>query len=93
MKEVLVILLLGVLIFGYYLGVKISRDMDKVIRNNKYISNYRRHKDIHVKQLALSFKIKDNMRWREMPDYLRDSDSLVEKIENYLKEKNSKSAQ
>ena len=88
MKEVLVVLLLGLLISGYAFGLKISRDIRIITRNNKYIRGYKNHKDSYVSGLAFRFQIKDDMKWKEMPPYIHASSSLIKKIEEYLKEKN-----
>jgi len=88
MKEFIIVLLLVPVIGGYSFAVKISRDMDKVTRNNKHISNYRRHKDPYVKQLARSFQIKDDMKWKEMGTYVKQSNSLIKQIENHIKNQN-----
>lgn len=88
MKEFIIVLLLVPVIGGYSFAVKISRDMDKVTRNNKHILNYRRHKDPYVKQLARSFRLKDDMKWKEMGAYVKESNSLIKQIENHIKNQN-----
>lgn len=87
MKEILVVLVLGLLISGYAITVKISRDMQTITRNNKYLRKYRSHKDSYVNGLAFRFQIKEDMKWKEMPAYIQASGSLIKKIEDYLKEK------
>lgn len=91
MKEFIIVLLLVPVIGGYSFAVKISRDMDKVTRNNKHILNYRRHKDPYVKQLTRSFQIKDDMKWKEMSAYVKESNSLIKQIENHIKNQNYES--
>lgn len=91
MKEFIIVLLLVPVIGGYSFAVKISRDMDKVTRNNKHILNYRRHKDPYVKQLARSFRLKDDMKWKEMGVYVKESNSLIKQIENHIKNQNYES--
>ena len=92
MKEfIIAFLILIPAIGGYGYAVKVSSDMTKVARNNKHISNYRRHKDPYIKQLARSFQIKDDMKWKEMGAYVKESNSLIKQIENHIKNQNYES--
>ena len=88
MKEIIVVLILGLVITGYAIGVKISRNIQVITRNNKYLRGYKAHKDPYVSGLALPFQIKDDMKWKEMPAYIDASSFLIKKIEEYLKDKN-----
>ena len=88
MKEFIVILILVPVIGGYGFAVKVSRDISKITRNNQQISNYRRHKDSYVKQLARDFQNKDDMKWKEMGPYVKESNSLIKQIENHIKNQN-----
>lgn len=84
----------SVILFGLlfsYCFLKDSRYKDDLVdKNNSKLANYQKHEDPEVRKLASEIQIKACLSGKNRKEYLEQTDCLLEKIEEYLKNKTLK---